>query len=204
MATKKVTVTIPEDLLDEIRADAAERGLSAYVAPGRGVRRQNDRTALGLGTVPAPGRRHREGRGPPGTPPPGRRQAARPQVRDRRRARRDRATTKGTGHRLHLGRRRPGEAGPGHDRRQEGVTRPAPLKGPQLGRHQPGSGTSRTASSTGSWPGQMRQSPYLTGLSSLSAATAFATSDPARSHASCARSAAVLLTPRPRHAWRRP
>ena len=31
MATKKVTVTIPEDLLDEIRADAAERGLSAYV-----------------------------------------------------------------------------------------------------------------------------------------------------------------------------
>ncbi|RAY13164.1 CopG family transcriptional regulator [Actinomadura craniellae] len=32
MATKKVTVTIPEDLLEEIRADAAERGLSAYVA----------------------------------------------------------------------------------------------------------------------------------------------------------------------------
>ena len=32
MATKKATVTIPEDLLDEIRAEAAERGLWAYVA----------------------------------------------------------------------------------------------------------------------------------------------------------------------------
>ena len=30
-----------------------------------------------------------------------------------------------TGHRLHLGRRRPGEARPGHDRRQEGVTDPS-------------------------------------------------------------------------------
>lgn len=111
------------------------------------------------------------------TPAPGRRQVARPQVRDRRRARRNRTTAEGTGHRLHLGRRRPGEAGPGHDRRQEGVTRPAPLKGPQLGWHQPGSGTSRTAASLGPWPGQTRQSPYLTGLSSRRAATAFATSD---------------------------
>ena len=68
------------------------------------------------------GRRHREGRGPAGPPAPGRRQAARPQVRDRRRARRDRATAEGPGHRLHLGRRRPGEIGPGHDRRQEGMT----------------------------------------------------------------------------------
>jgi metal-responsive CopG/Arc/MetJ family transcriptional regulator len=32
MASKKVTVTIPEELLEEIRADATERGLSAYVA----------------------------------------------------------------------------------------------------------------------------------------------------------------------------
>lgn len=35
---------------------------------GRGGRRQDDRAALGLGAVPAPGRRHRKGRGPPGAP----------------------------------------------------------------------------------------------------------------------------------------
>ncbi|GAA2287034.1 hypothetical protein GCM10010149_36670 [Nonomuraea roseoviolacea subsp. roseoviolacea] len=43
MATKKVTVTIPEELLDEIRAEAAERGLSAYVAEALRVKRDRDR-----------------------------------------------------------------------------------------------------------------------------------------------------------------
>ena len=43
MATKKVTVTIPEDLLDEIRADAAERGMSAYVAEALRFKRDRDR-----------------------------------------------------------------------------------------------------------------------------------------------------------------
>ncbi|MER6827463.1 CopG family transcriptional regulator [Streptosporangium sp. NPDC000563] len=43
MATKKVTVTIPEELLDEIRADAAERGLSAYVAEALRFKRDRDR-----------------------------------------------------------------------------------------------------------------------------------------------------------------
>ncbi|MFE3267632.1 MULTISPECIES: CopG family transcriptional regulator [unclassified Streptomyces] len=43
MATKKITVTIPEDLLDEIRADAAERGLSAYVAEALRFKRDRDR-----------------------------------------------------------------------------------------------------------------------------------------------------------------
>ncbi|MFI8857326.1 CopG family transcriptional regulator [Streptomyces prasinus] len=43
MATKKVTVTIPEDLLDEIRADAAERGLSAYVTEALRSKRDRDR-----------------------------------------------------------------------------------------------------------------------------------------------------------------
>ncbi|MEV0233619.1 CopG family transcriptional regulator [Nonomuraea sp. NPDC050786] len=43
MATKKVTVTIPEELLDEIRADAAERGLSAYVADALRFKRDRDR-----------------------------------------------------------------------------------------------------------------------------------------------------------------
>lgn len=43
MATKKVTVTIPEDLLDEIRAEAAERGLSAYVAEALRSKRDRDR-----------------------------------------------------------------------------------------------------------------------------------------------------------------
>jgi hypothetical protein len=43
MATKKVTVTIPEDLLEEVRADAAERGLSAYVAEALRCKRDRDR-----------------------------------------------------------------------------------------------------------------------------------------------------------------
>ncbi|MFE9920511.1 CopG family transcriptional regulator [Streptomyces sp. NPDC005774] len=43
MATKKVTVTIPEDLLDEIRAEAAERGLPAYVAEALRFKRDRDR-----------------------------------------------------------------------------------------------------------------------------------------------------------------
>ncbi|MFF9058809.1 CopG family transcriptional regulator [Streptomyces sp. NPDC014882] len=42
-ATKKVTVTIPEDLLGGIRADAAERGLSAYVAEALRFKRDRDR-----------------------------------------------------------------------------------------------------------------------------------------------------------------
>ncbi|NJP44602.1 CopG family transcriptional regulator [Actinacidiphila epipremni] len=36
-------VTIPEDLLDEIRAEAAERGLSAYVAEALRAKRDRDR-----------------------------------------------------------------------------------------------------------------------------------------------------------------
>ncbi|MFI7401580.1 CopG family transcriptional regulator [Streptomyces sp. NPDC049541] len=43
MATKKVTVTIPEDLLDEIRGEVAERGLSAYVAEALRFKRDRDR-----------------------------------------------------------------------------------------------------------------------------------------------------------------
>ncbi|GAA3796282.1 CopG family transcriptional regulator [Streptomyces phyllanthi] len=43
MATKKVTVTIPEELLDEIRSEAAERGLSAYVAEALRFKRDRDR-----------------------------------------------------------------------------------------------------------------------------------------------------------------
>ncbi|CAL9483750.1 CopG family transcriptional regulator [Streptomyces sp. DH-12] len=42
-ATKKVTVTVPEDLLDEIRSEAAERGLSAYVAEALRHKRDRDR-----------------------------------------------------------------------------------------------------------------------------------------------------------------
>ncbi|WP_328471436.1 CopG family transcriptional regulator [Streptomyces sp. NBC_00448] len=42
-ASRKVTVTIPEDLLDEIRTEAAERGLSAYVAEALRVKRDRDR-----------------------------------------------------------------------------------------------------------------------------------------------------------------
>ncbi len=44
MASKKITVTIPEDLLEEVRAEAAERGVSAYVA--RALRLQLDRDRL--------------------------------------------------------------------------------------------------------------------------------------------------------------
>lgn len=36
-------MTIPEDLLDEIRAEAAERGLSAYVAEALRCKRDRDR-----------------------------------------------------------------------------------------------------------------------------------------------------------------
>ncbi|MEU5161830.1 CopG family transcriptional regulator [Streptomyces sp. NPDC020875] len=43
MATKKVTVTIPEDLLEEIRGEASERGLSAYVAEALRFKRDRDR-----------------------------------------------------------------------------------------------------------------------------------------------------------------
>ncbi|MET9515095.1 CopG family transcriptional regulator [Streptomyces sp. NPDC002994] len=43
MATKKVTVTIPEDLLEEIREDATERGLSAYFAEALRMKRDRDR-----------------------------------------------------------------------------------------------------------------------------------------------------------------
>lgn len=43
MATKKVTVTIPEELLDEIRSEAAERGLSAYVTEALRAKRDSDR-----------------------------------------------------------------------------------------------------------------------------------------------------------------
>ncbi|MCA2228152.1 ribbon-helix-helix domain-containing protein [Nonomuraea aurantiaca] len=43
MATKKITVTIPEELIDEIRAEAAERGLSAYVAEALRFKRDRDR-----------------------------------------------------------------------------------------------------------------------------------------------------------------
>ncbi|WP_344265346.1 CopG family transcriptional regulator, partial [Streptomyces sodiiphilus] len=43
MATTKVTVTIPVDLLEEIRSDAAERGLSAYVAEALRLKRDRDR-----------------------------------------------------------------------------------------------------------------------------------------------------------------
>jgi Arc/MetJ-type ribon-helix-helix transcriptional regulator len=42
-STKKVTVTIPEDLLDEIRSEVAERGLSAYVAEALRLKRDRDR-----------------------------------------------------------------------------------------------------------------------------------------------------------------
>jgi hypothetical protein len=45
MATKKVTVTIPEDLLEEIRPHAAERVLSAYITEA--LRAKHDRDLLG-------------------------------------------------------------------------------------------------------------------------------------------------------------
>jgi metal-responsive CopG/Arc/MetJ family transcriptional regulator len=43
MASKKVTVTIPEELLEEIRAEATERGLSAYFAEALRAKRDQDR-----------------------------------------------------------------------------------------------------------------------------------------------------------------
>ena len=43
MASKKVTVTIPEDLLDEIRTEADERGISAYVTEALRAKRDRDR-----------------------------------------------------------------------------------------------------------------------------------------------------------------
>ncbi|MEY9943300.1 metal-responsive CopG/Arc/MetJ family transcriptional regulator [Kitasatospora sp. GAS1066B] len=43
MASKKITVTIPEELLEEIRSDAAERGISAYVAEALQYKRDRDR-----------------------------------------------------------------------------------------------------------------------------------------------------------------
>ena len=43
MASKKVTVTIPEDLLEEIRAEADERGISAYVTEALRSKRDRDR-----------------------------------------------------------------------------------------------------------------------------------------------------------------
>ncbi|MFJ6810715.1 CopG family transcriptional regulator [Streptomyces anulatus] len=106
MATKKVTVTIPEDLLDEIRAEAAERGMSAYVAEALRFKRDRDRLrelSDWLQEEHGP-LTEEERRGPSGPPPAGRREAARPQVRDRRDTRRRRSPAEGTGHRLHLGR----------------------------------------------------------------------------------------------------
>ncbi|MGY1454049.1 CopG family transcriptional regulator [Streptomyces sp. SS8] len=43
MATKKVTVTIPEDLLEEIRSEVTERGLSAYFTEALRLKRERDR-----------------------------------------------------------------------------------------------------------------------------------------------------------------
>jgi len=43
MASKKVTVTIPADLLEEIRSEADERGISAYVTEALRAKRDRDR-----------------------------------------------------------------------------------------------------------------------------------------------------------------
>jgi Arc/MetJ-type ribon-helix-helix transcriptional regulator len=43
MATKKVTVTIPEELLEEIRSETAERGISAYVTEALRLKQDRDR-----------------------------------------------------------------------------------------------------------------------------------------------------------------
>ncbi|MFP8883078.1 MULTISPECIES: CopG family transcriptional regulator [Streptomyces] len=43
MATKKVTVTIPEDLLEEIRSEVTERGMSAYFTEALRLKRERDR-----------------------------------------------------------------------------------------------------------------------------------------------------------------
>ncbi|ASU85744.1 CopG family transcriptional regulator [Nocardiopsis gilva YIM 90087] len=42
MATKKVTITIPEDLLEEIRGEVDERGISAYVTEAVRQKRDHD------------------------------------------------------------------------------------------------------------------------------------------------------------------
>ncbi|MFW5420565.1 CopG family transcriptional regulator [Nocardiopsis sp. CNT-189] len=42
MATKKITVTVPEELLEEIRDDATERGISAYVTEAIRQKREHD------------------------------------------------------------------------------------------------------------------------------------------------------------------
>jgi metal-responsive CopG/Arc/MetJ family transcriptional regulator len=49
MATKRVTVSLPEELLEEIRAEAAERGLSAYVVEALRSKRDRDRLRELLG-----------------------------------------------------------------------------------------------------------------------------------------------------------
>ncbi|MFE6924757.1 hypothetical protein ACFVAV_27285 [Nocardia sp. NPDC057663] len=41
--TRKVTVTIPADLIDEIRSETGERGLSSYVAEALRAKRDRDR-----------------------------------------------------------------------------------------------------------------------------------------------------------------
>ncbi|WP_181696631.1 CopG family transcriptional regulator [Nocardia sp. GTS18] len=43
MATRKITVTVPEDLLDEIRAEVPDRSLSAYIADALRAQRERDR-----------------------------------------------------------------------------------------------------------------------------------------------------------------
>ncbi|MFV2194831.1 CopG family transcriptional regulator [Nocardiopsis sp. LOL_012] len=43
MAVKEITVTVPEELLEEIRAEAAQRGPSAYVAEALRLKRDRDR-----------------------------------------------------------------------------------------------------------------------------------------------------------------
>jgi Arc/MetJ-type ribon-helix-helix transcriptional regulator len=45
MASKKITVTIPEDLLEEIRADVSDRGMSAYVTEALRAKRSRDQLA---------------------------------------------------------------------------------------------------------------------------------------------------------------
>jgi hypothetical protein len=45
MATRKITVTIPEDLLEEVRAASAERGISAYVAEALRIKLDQDQLA---------------------------------------------------------------------------------------------------------------------------------------------------------------
>jgi hypothetical protein len=44
-ATEKITVTIPEELLEEVRGRAGERGISAYVTEALELRRSRERLA---------------------------------------------------------------------------------------------------------------------------------------------------------------